>query len=89
MLGLLQLCGFGLQQYIEISLHCFVSYGRRRCSRSRAIDPHDVAATCLFLAENRAVNGVTLAVDNGQHLVPMERDVMFAVNTLNTQATHG
>lgn len=55
----------------------------------RAIDPHDVAATCRFLAENRAVNGVTLAVDNGQHLVPMERDVMFAVNTLNTQATHG
>jgi hypothetical protein len=28
-------------------------------------------------------------VDNGQHLIPMERDVMFAVNTLNTQATHG
>ena len=55
----------------------------------RALDPHDVAATYRFLAENRAVNGVTLAVDNGQHLVPMERDVMFAVNTLNTQATHG
>jgi len=55
----------------------------------RAIDPQDVANTCRFLAENRGVNGVTLAVDNGQHLVPLERDVMFAVNTLKAQADHG
>lgn len=55
----------------------------------RAIDPHDVAATCRFLAENRALNGVTLAVDNGQHLVPLERDVMFAINTLKAQPDHG
>jgi NAD(P)-dependent dehydrogenase (short-subunit alcohol dehydrogenase family) len=55
----------------------------------RAIDPHDVAASCRFLAENRSLNGVTLAVDNGQHLVPMERDVMFAINTLKAQPGHG
>jgi hypothetical protein len=48
-----------------------------------------VADTCRFLAENRGISGVTLAVDNGQHLVPLERDVMFAINTLKAQPGHG
>ncbi len=43
----------------------------------KAIDPADVASTCLFLAQNQAMTGVTLAVDNGQHLVASNRDVMF------------
>jgi NAD(P)-dependent dehydrogenase (short-subunit alcohol dehydrogenase family) len=43
------------------------------------LDPAQVAATCLFLANNPCITGVTLAVDNGQHLVPLERDVMFMV----------
>lgn len=43
----------------------------------KAIDPADVASTCLFLAQNQAITGVTLAVDNGQHLVASNRDVMF------------
>ncbi len=46
----------------------------------RAIDPTQVAATCLFMANNPALTGVTLAVDNGQHLVPLARDVMFMVD---------
>ncbi len=46
----------------------------------RAIDPGQVAATCLFMANNPALTGVTLAVDNGQHLVPLARDVMFVVD---------
>jgi len=41
------------------------------------IDPAQVAATCLFLAQNPCITGTTLCVDNGQHLVPLERDVMF------------
>jgi NAD(P)-dependent dehydrogenase (short-subunit alcohol dehydrogenase family) len=45
----------------------------------RAIDPAQVAATCLFLAQNPCITGTTVCVDNGQHLVPLERDVMFAV----------
>jgi NAD(P)-dependent dehydrogenase (short-subunit alcohol dehydrogenase family) len=45
-----------------------------------AIDPAQVAATCLFLAQHTALNGVTLPVDNGQHLVPLSRDVMFMVD---------
>jgi NAD(P)-dependent dehydrogenase (short-subunit alcohol dehydrogenase family) len=45
----------------------------------RAIDPARVAATCLFLAQNPCITGTTVCVDNGQHLVPLQRDVMFAV----------
>jgi NAD(P)-dependent dehydrogenase (short-subunit alcohol dehydrogenase family) len=44
----------------------------------QAIDPTQVAATCVFLAENPCITGTTISVDNGQHLVPLERDVMFA-----------
>jgi NAD(P)-dependent dehydrogenase (short-subunit alcohol dehydrogenase family) len=43
------------------------------------LDPARVAQTCLFLAENPCITGVTLCVDNGQHLVPLKRDVMYAV----------
>lgn len=48
----------------------------------QATDPLQVAASCLFLAENPCITGVTLAVDNGQHLVPLPRDVMFVVEDL-------
>ena len=43
----------------------------------RAIDPAQVASSCIFLAQNPCITGITLTVDNGQHLVPLERDVMF------------
>ena len=45
----------------------------------RATDPADVARTCLFLAQTKSITGSTLCVDSGQHLVPLARDVMFAV----------
>lgn len=45
----------------------------------RPTNPADVARTCLFLAQTRAITGTTLCVDSGQHLVPLARDVMFAV----------
>jgi NAD(P)-dependent dehydrogenase (short-subunit alcohol dehydrogenase family) len=48
----------------------------------RPTAPAQVAASCLFLANNPCVTGVTLAVDNGQHLVPLPRDVMFLVQDL-------
>lgn len=52
----------------------------------RVTDPADVARTCLFLAQTRSITGTTVAVDSGQHLVPLARDVMFAVDpTLPTQ----
>ncbi len=48
----------------------------------RATDPEHVAATCVFLANNPCITGTTITVDNGQHLVPLSRDVMFAVDDM-------
>lgn len=48
----------------------------------RPLDPAQVARACLFLAENDAITGSTLSVDNGQHLVPLPRDIMFVVDEL-------
>ena len=42
----------------------------------------DVALTAEFLASNPSITGTTLAVDNGQHLVPSARDIMFVVDDL-------
>lgn len=39
--------------------------------------PEDIADAVLYAANARAVTGTTLLVDGGQHLVPLERDVMF------------
>ncbi|MCA9537995.1 MAG: SDR family oxidoreductase [Myxococcales bacterium] len=41
------------------------------------IDASLVAQSVLFLAQNTAITGASVPVDNGQHLVPMARDVMF------------
>lgn len=53
----------------------------------RPTDPTQVAASCLFLADNPCITGVTLTVDNGQHLVPLQRDVMFVAQDM-LKATH-
>lgn len=45
----------------------------------RATDPCDVAKTCVFLASTPSITGTTIQVDNGQHLVPLQQDVMFVV----------
>lgn len=50
----------------------------------QTIQPADVAASALFIAENVSLNGCTLITDNGQHLVPLQRDVMFAIETGDT-----
>jgi len=43
----------------------------------RSSTPDDVASTVCFVAENPAITGTTLLVDGGQHLIPLQRDVMF------------
>ena len=48
----------------------------------QAINPTDVANSVVFLAQNPSITGTTLRVDNGQHLVPLARDVMFVVDEL-------
>ena len=44
------------------------------------IEPAQVARCVVFIADNPSLNGTTLRADNGQHLVPLGRDVMFAVD---------
>ncbi len=46
------------------------------------INPTDVASSVVFLAGNASITGTTVRVDNGQHLVPLARDVMFVVEEL-------
>jgi NAD(P)-dependent dehydrogenase (short-subunit alcohol dehydrogenase family) len=46
------------------------------------INPADVASSVVFLATNASITGTTVRVDNGQHLVPLARDVMFVVEEL-------
>ena len=48
----------------------------------QAINPADVAKSVVFLAESASTTGTTLRIDNGQHLVPLARDVMFAAEDL-------
>ena len=43
------------------------------------IQPADVARCAVFVAQNTSLNGCTLQADNGQHLVPLSRDVMWAI----------
>lgn len=44
------------------------------------INPVEVAEACVYLAQARGITGTALRVDNGQHLVPLARDVMFAID---------
>lgn len=39
--------------------------------------PDDIAAAVCFVAEAQAMTGTTLVVDGGQHLISLQRDVMF------------
>jgi NAD(P)-dependent dehydrogenase (short-subunit alcohol dehydrogenase family) len=43
----------------------------------RSSTPDDIAAAVCFVAEASAITGTTLLVDGGQHLIPLQRDVMF------------
>ncbi|SNS09933.1 NAD(P)-dependent dehydrogenase, short-chain alcohol dehydrogenase family [Noviherbaspirillum humi] len=43
----------------------------------RSSTPQDVAETVCFAARNPALTGTTILVDGGQHLMPLQRDVMF------------
>ena len=44
----------------------------------RSSTPQDVADSVCYVAGARALTGTTLLVDGGQHLIPLQRDVMFS-----------
>jgi len=48
---------------------------------NRASTVEDVAQAACYLANAHGVNGTTLVVDGGQHLVPSPRDVMYMIGT--------
>ena len=48
----------------------------------RPIDPSDVAQAAVFLAQTASITGTCIQVDNGQHLVPLARDVLFVVDDM-------
>lgn len=50
--------------------HCITPLGK-------SSTPDDIAAAVCFVAEAPAITGTTLVVDGGQHLIPLQRDVMF------------
>lgn len=56
----------------------------RYAALDQSSTPQDIADAVLYLATARAVTGTILAVDGGQHLVPLARDVMYLVNSTNT-----
>ncbi len=45
----------------------------------KPISPTNVAEACYFLAMNASITGTTISVDNGQHLIPLNNDVMNVV----------
>lgn len=53
----------------------------RRTPLGRSSRPEDIAATVCFALENCAITGTTIVVDGGQHLTPLQRDVMFVATS--------
>lgn len=53
------------------------------------INPMDVARAAVFLATTASCVGATISVDMGQHLVPLGRDVMFALDHLQAGVLPG
>ncbi|MFZ6768418.1 SDR family oxidoreductase [Undibacterium sp. Di26W] len=49
----------------------------------RSSTPEDIARTICFLADSPAITGTTVLVDGGQHLIPLQRDVMFLATANN------
>jgi len=52
----------------------------RQTVLGRSSSPEDIVRATCYLADARGVTGTTLLVDGGQHLVPMNRDVMFVAS---------
>ena len=55
----------------------FEAQADRHNALKRRLDPDHVAQAVRFALENPAITGTTLLADNGEHLVPTERDVAF------------
>lgn len=50
----------------------------------RSSDASDIAHGVSYLLDAKSVTGSTLIVDGGQHLYPLKRDIMFAIEDSNS-----
>jgi NAD(P)-dependent dehydrogenase (short-subunit alcohol dehydrogenase family) len=46
--------------------------------------PEDIANTVCFVADSPAITGTTILVDGGQHLISLQRDVMYLATANST-----
>ena len=53
--------------------------GHKKTPLGRSSLPEDIASAVIWLEANPAITGIDLIVDGGQHLAPLNRDVMFTV----------
>ena len=51
----------------------------RKTPLGKSSTAEEIAESVCFLASARAITGIVLIVDGGQHLAPSNRDVMFTV----------
>ena len=61
----------------------------RQTPLGRSSEPEDIVEAILFLLQARAITGVNLLVDGGQHLQASARDVMFTTPDRLTSDTNG
>jgi NAD(P)-dependent dehydrogenase (short-subunit alcohol dehydrogenase family) len=61
----------------------------RSVNRCKAPPTRRRGTNAVFLAENPSITGVTIAVDKGQHLVPLAHDIMFVAEQLGPAAPQG
>ncbi|MEB0137411.1 MULTISPECIES: SDR family oxidoreductase [unclassified Undibacterium] len=53
----------------------------------RSSSPDDIAQTVCFIAACPAITGTTIVVDGGQHLIALQRDVMFLATAPDSPLT--
>ncbi|MET3106352.1 NAD(P)-dependent dehydrogenase (short-subunit alcohol dehydrogenase family) [Oxalobacteraceae bacterium GrIS 2.11] len=54
----------------------------RYAALDQSSTPQDIADGVVYLAGARAVTGTILAIDGGQHLIPLARDVMYVADPI-------
>ncbi len=57
--------------------HAEFEQAHRVTPLGKSSTPEDIAATVCFIATASAITGTTILVDGGQHLIPLQRDIMF------------
>lgn len=68
--------GLTLPSYLQ-DAEAFEQAHRHTALLDKSSEPQDIVDTVVFLAAQKAITGVNLTVDGGQHLIGLERDVSY------------